>query len=246
MSIGGDDHPAAQLVPLAQQPCAGVEVLAVAPVYAAGIHFQNAVVLPGSLQRLERCGLVARGFLVKKPAVRVQLFDKVDMSQNVRLFGGDLLHLGKIGFHRCQRIAVKIVADAVPQILGAEIDLVVFAGIFAVQVVCAADPVIKALGRALAQQVPLDAAQDVHLAPVLVFQLGNGGAVLRSAAGGHAVFAVGLCVAVAAETKGGQPLRTGGTGHLLQGVLAVTQGRVAMYAGLSVICHRLLTASFPA
>ena len=26
----------------------------------------------------------------------------------------------------------------------------------------------------------------------------------------------------------------------------VTQGRVAMYAGLSVICHRLLTASFPA
>ena len=42
------------------------------------------------------------------------------------------------------------------------------------------------------------------------------------------------------------PLRTGGTCHLLQGVLAVTQGRVAMYAGLSVICHRLLTASFPA
>lgn len=168
------------------------------------------------------------------------------MSQNVRLFGGDLLHLGKIGFHRCQRVAVKIVVDAVPQILGAEIDLVVFAGIFAVQVVCAADPVIKALGRALAQQIPLDAAQDIHLAPVLVFQLGNGGAVLRSAAGGHAVFAVGLCVAVAAEPKGGQPLRTGGTGHLLQGVLAVTQSRVAMYAGFSVICHRLLTASFPA
>ena len=109
-----------------------------------------------------------------------------------------------------------------------------------------ADPVIKAFGRALAQQVPLDAAQDIHLAPVLVFQLGNGGAVLRGAAGGHAVFAVGLCVAVAAETKGGQPLRTGGTRHLLQGVLAVTQGRVAMYAGFSVICHRLLTASFPA
>lgn len=106
------------------------------------------------------------------------------MSQNVRLFGGDLLHLGKIGFHRCQRVAVKIVVDAVPQILGAEIDLVVFAGIFAVQVVCAADPVIKALGRALAQQVPLDAAQDIHLAPVLVFQLGDGGAVQGSAAGG--------------------------------------------------------------
>ena len=75
---------------------------------------------------------------------------------------------------------------------------------------------------------------------------GDGGAVLRGAAGGHAVFAVRRCVAVAAETKGGQSLRTGGTGHLLQGVLAVTQSRVAMYAGFSVICHRLLTASFPA
>ena len=130
--------------------------------------------------------------------------------------------------------------------IGAEINLVVFPGVFAVQVVCAADPVIKALGRALAQQVPLDAAQDIYFAPVLVFQLGNGGTVLRGAAGGHAVFAVGLCVTVAAEPKGGQPLRTGGTRHLLQGIFAVTQGRVAMYAGFSVICHRLLTASFPA
>ena len=34
--------------------------------------------------------------------------------------------------------------------------------------------------------------------------------------------------AVAAEPKGGQPLRTGGTGHLLQGVLAVTQSRVCL------------------
>ena len=246
MGVGGDDHPAAQLVPLAQQPCAGVEVLAVAPVHAAGVHFQNAVVLPGGLQRPERCGLVAGRLLIKEAAVRVQLFDKVDVAQNVRLFGGDLLHLGKIGFHRCQRVAVKIVIDAVPQILGAKINFVVFAGVLAVQVVRAADPVIKAFGRALAQQVPLDAAQDIHLAPVLVFQLGNGGAVLRGAAGGHAVFAVRLCVAVTAETKGGQPLRTGGTRHLLQGVLAVTQGRVAMYAGFSVICHRLLTASFPA
>lgn len=93
------------------------------------------------------------------------------MSQNVRLFGGDLLHLGKIGFHHCQRVAVKIVIDAVPQILGAEIDLVVFPGVFAVQVVCAADPVIKAFGRALAQQVPLDTAQDIYFAPVLVFSL---------------------------------------------------------------------------
>jgi hypothetical protein len=168
------------------------------------------------------------------------------MSQNVRLFGGDLLHLGKIGLHCCQRVAVKIVVDAVPQILGAEIDLVVFLGVLAVQMVCAADPVIKALGRALAQQIPLDAAQDIHLAPVLVFQLGDGGAVLRGAAGGHAVFAVGRCVAVAGKPKGGQPLCTGGTRHLLQGVLAVTQSRVAMYAGFSVICHRLLTASFPA
>ena len=198
------------------------------------------------MQRLERRCLVAGRLLIKEAAVRVQLFDKVDMSQNVRLFGGDFLHLGKIGLHCCQRVTVKIVIDAVPQILGAEIDLVVFAGIFAVQMVRAADPVIKAFGRALAQQVPLDAAQDVHLAPVLVFQLGNSGAVLRGAAGGHAVFVVGRCVAVAAEPKGGQPLRTGGTGHLLQGVLAVTQSRVAMYAGFSVICHRLLTASFPA
>ena len=169
MGVGGDDHPAAQLVPLAQQPCAGVEILAVAPVYAAGVHFQDAVVLPGSLQRPECRCFVAGGLLIKKAAVCVRLFDKVDVTQNVRLFGGDLLHLGKIGLHRCQRVAVKIVVDAVLQILGAEIDLVIFPGVLAVQVVCTADPVIKALGRALAQQVPLDATQDIHLASVLVF-----------------------------------------------------------------------------
>ena len=168
------------------------------------------------------------------------------MSQNVRFFGGDLFHLGKIGLHCRQRVAIKIVADAVPQLLGAVVHRVVPAGAFAVQMVRAADPVIVTGRSVPAKAVPLDTAQDIQPAPVLVFQLGDCGAVSGGAIGAHAVIAGGLCVAVAGKAQRGQPLRTGGTGHLLQGVLAVTQGGVAMYAGLSVVSHRLLTASFPA
>ena len=43
VGIGGDDHLAAHLLPLTQQPGARVEVLAVAAVNAAGVHFQQAV-----------------------------------------------------------------------------------------------------------------------------------------------------------------------------------------------------------
>ena len=114
------------------------------------------------------------------------------MTQNVRLFGGDLLHLGKIGLHRCQRVAVKIVVDAVLQILGAEIDLVIFPGVLAVQVVCTADPVSKPLGvPSLSRSHSMP--QRMSTLPLYsVLSLAMVALVLGRAAGAHAVFTVAL------------------------------------------------------
>ena len=246
MGIGGDDHLAAHLLPLTQQPGARVEVLAVAAVNAAGVHFQQAVVVLCGLQGLESSSLVAGRLLVEELPLGVQLLDQVDVGQNIRLEGGHLFHLGKVGFHSGQRVGVEVVVDAVPQILRAEVDLVILAGVLAVQVVCTADPVIVAGALVLAEDVPLDAAQDVHLALVLGLELGDGGLVLGGAAGAHAVFAVALGVAMAGEAQRGQALRARSACHILQGIFAITHGGVAMDTGLLIICHNCFTASFPA
>ena len=92
------------------------------------------------------------------------------MGQNVRALGGNLLHLCKVGLHRGQRIAIEIIKDAVVQILRTEVDLVVLAGVLAVQVMGRTDPVIVVLGLILAQAVPLDAAEDVYLTLVLCLE----------------------------------------------------------------------------
>ncbi len=134
-------------------------------------------------------------------------------------------------------VAVEVVVDAVVEILGTEVDLVVFAGVLAVEVVRRADPVVVAGALVLAQQVPFDAAEDVHLALVLGLELGDGGLVLGRAAGAHAVFTVALGIAMAREAQCGQPLRTRSGGHLLQGVFAVAHRRVTMDTGLLIICH---------
>ena len=201
--------------------------------------------LLGHGQCLEGSGLVAGVLLVEELTLTVQLLDEVDVGQNVRALGGHLLHLGKVSFHCGQRIAAEIVENAVVQILRAEVDLVILAGVLAVQMVRRTDPVIVAFGLILAQRVPLDAAEDIHLALVLGLELCDGGLVLSRAAGAHAVFAVTLGVAMAGEAQCGQALRTGGAGHLLQGISAVAHRRVAMNAGLLIICHKKLTASFP-
>ena len=215
MGVGGDDDLAAHLLPLAQKPCAGVEVLAVAAVDAAGVHFQQAAVLFGSIQRLEGCGLIAGRLFVEELTGSVQLLDEVDVGEDVGAHGRHLLHLGEVCFHSGQRVAVEVVVDAVVEILGTEVDLVVFAGVLAVEVVRRTDPVVVAGALVLAQQVPLDAAEDVHLALVLGLELGNGGLVLGRAAGAHAVFTVALGIAMAREAQCGQPLRTRSGGHLL-------------------------------
>ena len=215
MGVGGDDDLAAHLLPLAQKPCAGVEVLAVAAVDAAGVHFQQAAVLFGSIQRLEGCGLIAGRLFVEELTGSVQLLDEVDVGEDVGAHGRHLLHLSEVCFHSGQRVAVEVVVDAVVEILGTEVDLVVFAGVLAVEVVRRTDPVVVAGALVLAQQVPLDAAEDVHLALVLGLELGNGGLVLGCAAGAHAVFTVALGIAMAREAQCGQPLRTRSGGHLL-------------------------------
>ena len=215
MGVGGDDDLAAHLLPLAQKPCAGVEVLAVAAVDTAGAHFQQAAVLFGSIQRLEGCGLIAGRLFVEELTGSVQLLDEVDVGEDVGAHGRHLLHLGEVCFHSGQRVAVEVVVDAVVEVLGTEVDLVVFAGVLAVEVVRRTDPVVVAGALVLAQQVPLDAAEDVHLALVLGLELGNGGLVLGRAAGAHAVFTVALGIAMAREAQCGQPLRTRSGGHLL-------------------------------
>ena len=215
MGVGGDDDLAAHLLPLAQKPCAGVEVLAVAAVDAAGVHFQQAAVLFGSIQRLEGCGLIAGRLFVEELTGSIQLLDEVDVGEDVGAHGRHLLHLGEVCFHSGQRVAVEVVVDAVVEILGTEVDLVVFAGVLAVEVVRRTDPVVVAGALVLAQQVPLDAAEDVHLALVLGLELGDGGLVLGRAAGAHAVFTVALGIAMAREAQCGQPLRTRSGGHLL-------------------------------
>ena len=215
MGVGGDDDLAAHLLPLAQKPCAGVEVLAVAAVDAAGVHFQQAAVLFGSIQRLEGCGLIAGRLFVEELTGSIQLLDEVDVGEDVGAHGRHLLHLGEVCLHSGQRVAVEVVVDAVVEILGTEVDLVVFAGVLAVEVVRRTDPVVVAGALVLAQQVPLDAAEDVHLALVLGLELGDGGLVLGRAAGAHAVFTVALGIAMAREAQCGQPLRTRSGGHLL-------------------------------
>ena len=215
MGVGGDDDLAAHLLPLAQKPCAGVEVLAVAAVDAAGVHFQQAAVLFGSIQRLEGCGLIAGRLFVEELTGSVQLLDEVDVGEDVGAHGRHLLHLGEVCFHSGQRVAVEVVVDAVVEILGTEVDLVVFAGVLAVEVVRRTDPVVVAGALVLAQQVPLDAAEDVHLALVLGLELGDGGLVLGRTAGAHAVFTVALGIAMAREAQCSQPLRTRSGGHLL-------------------------------
>ena len=215
MGVGGDDDLAAHLLPLAQKPCAGVEVLAVAAVDTAGVHFQQAAVLFGSIQRLEGSSFIAGRLLVEELTGSVQLLDEVDVGEDVGAHGRHLLHLGEVCLHSGQRVAVEVVVDAVVEILGTEVDLVVFAGVLAVEVVRRADPVVVAGALVLAQQVPLNAAEDVHLALVLGLELGDGGLVLGRAAGAHAVFTVALGIAMAREAQCGQPLRTRSGGHLL-------------------------------
>ena len=81
VGIGGDDHLAAHLLPLTQQPRARVEVLAVAAVNAAGAHFQQAVVVLCGLQGLESSSLVAGRLLVEELTGSVQLLDEVDVGE---------------------------------------------------------------------------------------------------------------------------------------------------------------------
>ena len=169
----------------------------------------------GSIQRLEGCGLIAGRLLVEELTGSVQLLDEVDVGQNVGTHGSHLLHLGEVCLHSGQRVAVEVVVDAVVEILGTEVDLVVLAGVLAVEVVRRADPVVVAGALVLTQQIPLDAAEDVHLALVLGLELGDGGLVLGRAAGAHAVFTVTLGIAMAREAQCGQPLRTRSGGHLL-------------------------------
>ena len=54
------------------------------------------------------------------------------MGQNIRLEGSHLFHLGKVGFHSGKGVCVKIIVDAVPQVLRTEVDLVILAGVLAV------------------------------------------------------------------------------------------------------------------
>lgn len=95
------------------------------------------------------------------------------MTQNRRLFLGDLGYVGKVRLGHGQTVAVKIVVDAGAQILLAPVDLIILAGLGPLDIVRAADPVVV-LGRVIvAEQIPFQAAQNVQLAGVALLQLGD-------------------------------------------------------------------------
>src|SRR5699024_9866088 len=153
--------------------------------------------------------------------------------------GGHFGHRAEIRLRRGQAVPAEIVGDAGREVLLAEVDLVVFAGVRAVQVMHAADPVVVPGPLVVRELIPLDAAEDIHLALVLGLQLGDGGLVQRGAAGAHAVFPVAGGMAVPREAQRCQPLGAGGRSHLLQGIFAVAQRRVAVDAGSHEVCHSL-------
>ena len=241
VGIGGEDHIAGQRQPFLQQLVTGEVILPEPAVHRAGVHLQHAAVAGGGHQRRIGGGTVAGGVFVKEPAVPVDFFDEVKMPQNGGLFGGQRRHIGKVRLHGGQTVPVKIIPDAGGQIALPPVDFIVFAGFGAAQIMGAADPVIVSGGVVVAEQIPLDAAQNVQLAGVALLQLGHLRLVQRGAAPGHAVFQIEGGVAVAGKAQRAQPAPPGGHGHFLRGVLAVTQLGVGVYRTQQVfLCHHCI------
>ncbi len=189
------------------------------------------------LQRGKGCRLIARRFLIEIRAGAVELFDKINVAQDVGLLGCNLCHGGKIRLSHCQAVSAKIVVHAVLEILRAKIYLIIAAGLGAVQIVYAADPVVVACALVVRELIPFQPAEDIYLAAVLNLELCNGRLILRGAPRAHAVFPVAGSMAVPREAQRCQPLRAGRRGHLLQCVFAVAEGRVTVYAGFHEVRH---------
>ena len=245
MGIGGDDHIARQDQPLLQQFIGGEVVLAETAVHTAGIYLQHATVARGGHQGCLGGCQVARVALVKELAAAVDFFDQVKVSQNGGLFLGNLGHVGEVFLRHGQAIAVKIIIDAGAQVLLAPVDLIIFPGLGSLHIVAAADPVIVAGGVVVAVQIPLQPAQDIHLAGVALFQLFNLGLVQRGTALGHAIFQIMGGVAVPGKAQGLQAVLPGGNSNLLRCVFAVAQLGVNVHRTLQVLVSHI-TASFPA
>ena len=150
------------------------------------------------------------------------------MTQDGGLFGGNCGYVGKIRFHHSKAVAVKVVLDAGSQVRFAPVNLVIFAGLGALDIMGAADPVIIGSRVVIAVQIPFQAAQNVQLAGIALFQLGYLGAVQLGACIGHAILNVVRGVAVAREAQRFQPGFPGAQGKLLRGVFSVTQLGVNM------------------
>ena len=228
MGVGRDDDLAAQLAPLFQQEGRGVELIAEAAGHAAGVDFQHRAVLDGLPQGVQGCIPVAGAALVEELALAVQLFDQVEMAQDGGLFLRHLCHAGKVSLCHCQTVAAEFHIHAGVQVALTPVDLVVFAGHRAAQVMHTADPVIVAVGFLIRELIPLNAAQHIHLARILGLQAVDLALVAGGAAGAHAILQVAGGVAVAGEAQGGYTLLPGRHGHLLQRALAVAQVGVVM------------------
>ena len=157
------------------------------------------------------------------------------MSQNGGLFLGNLGNVGKVFLRHRQAVAVKIIVDAGAQVLLAPVDLIIFPGFGSLHIVAAADPVIVAGGVIIAEQIPLQPAQDIHLTGVALFQLFDLRLVQGGAALGHAIFQIVGGVAVPGKAQGLQAVLPRGNGKLLKGVFSVTQLGVNVYRTLQVL-----------
>ena len=167
------------------------------------------------------------------------------MAQDGGLLLGNLGHVGKVGLGHSQTVAVKIVIDAGAQVFLAPIDLVIFAGFGALDIVGTADEVIVSIGVVVTEKIPFQPAQDVHFAGIAFFQLGDRCLVQRRAALGHAILQVAGGVAVTAETQRLQASLPCGYCHFLQRIFAVAQFGMNVNGTFQVLPGHI-TASFPA
>ena len=223
MRVPGDDHVAREGEPVFQDLLRGEEILAEAAEHRGSVDFQHTAVAGRRHQGRVRRRLVAGRVLVEELAVAVDLFDEVKMPQDRGFLLGHFGHVGKISLHHSQAVAVEIVGDAGGQVALPPVDLIVSAGLGPLHIMGAADEIVVILRVVVAEKVPLQPAEDIHLAGIAFLQFGDLRFIKSSAAAGHAVFQVAGSVAVAAETQRLQAGAPRSDRQFLQCIFAVAQ-----------------------
>ena len=166
------------------------------------------------------------------------------MPQDRGFLLGHFGHVGKISLHHGQAVAVEIVGDAGGQVALPPVDLIVSAGLGPLHIMGAADEIVVILRVVVAEKVPLQPAEDIHLAGIAFLQFGDLCFIKSSAAAGHAVFQVAGSVAVAAETQRLQAARHAVTASS-SNVFLPSHSLECTWTELFRYSPAIVTASFP-